>query len=315
MNARCALVLVNRHSRSGGTQLDAGLGRMVARGFEVKRCELGAVPDLDEQLGRLLPQRDRVIVAGGDGTVSMVAAKVMAIRVPLGIIPLGTANDLARTLGIPPDVADAFEVAAGDRRTSIDVGDVNGRVFLNVAHIGLGVDVTRQLSKEVKRRWGILGYARALWRAFEANRSFRAEILCDEIRRHVRCIHVSVGNGPHYGGGMKVHEDAAIDDHRLDCYYVRPMSIARLARFAHLIRAGKHRDTPIAEHLRGEQVLIRTRRAMSISADGEIVGRTPARFSIVPDALEVFVPELYPHAGSRAGKRGGGAEPDSGCLS
>lgn len=101
---------------------------------------------------------DRVILGGGDGTLNPSAAGLRDSGLPLGILPLGTANDLARTLGVPEDPERAAAVIADGRTTRLDLGYVNGRPFFNVASLGLSVDITRRLTKVMKRRWGRLAY-------------------------------------------------------------------------------------------------------------------------------------------------------------
>src|SRR5262249_10777621 len=131
---------------------------------------------------------------------------------------LGTANDLARTLQLPADLRGAAEVIAAGHATRIDLGWVNGRHFFNVAGLGLTVQITRRLSKEVKSRWGVFAYGVAAGRVAWGSRPFHAEIRAGGEVHRLRTVQIAVGNGRYYGGGMTVAEDAAIDDGRLDLY-------------------------------------------------------------------------------------------------
>jgi diacylglycerol kinase (ATP) len=178
---------------------------------------------------------------------------------PLGIIPLGTANGLARTLGVPLDPEEAALIAATGRRRRIDLGEVNGHPFFNVASIGFGVDLTRALTRDSKRRFGLNGYAVAALRALRRLRPFRAEIVHGNARHISRTVHVAVGNGRHYGGGMIVAEHARIDDGQLDVYSLEVKSIWRLLLLLPALRSGRHRAWSEIRTLAGEEIEIRTR--------------------------------------------------------
>ncbi len=152
-------MIVNPHSRRGAGAHDAVRAALEGGGLSV------LVRDCDgaEAIGRAIRdsagQVDRVVIGGGDGTLNAAAPALIETGLPLGVIPLGTANDLARTLELPVDAAEAAAVVAAGRRRRIDMGEVNGRPFFNVASLGLGVDLTRALTRDAKRRWGVLGYA------------------------------------------------------------------------------------------------------------------------------------------------------------
>ncbi|WP_265094641.1 diacylglycerol kinase family protein, partial [Enterobacter hormaechei] len=122
------------------------------------RRPMGRQADVTRVIRELTGVVDAIVVGGGDGSINAVLEGALAARLPLGILPLGTANDLARTLGIPPDpVAAAGIIQAGYLR-QIDLGRVNGHLFANVASLGLSVELTRRLTGALKRRWGRLGY-------------------------------------------------------------------------------------------------------------------------------------------------------------
>lgn len=293
MSGRRALLLVNRKSRQGQTQLAGVLESLRARGFELLSVAAGP-GELGEAIRRHAVRADLVIIGGGDGTLNAAADALAETRLPLGILPLGTANDLARTLGLPTGVAEAAEVIAGGRLHDIDLGRVNGKHFFNVASIGLSVQVTRCLSRAVKRRWGRLGYAVACLDALRSARIFRADIRHDGRQMRLRSIQIAVGNGRHYGGGMTIAEDAAIDDQRLDLYSIAPRSLWQLVLLAPALRRGSHGRFDGVHVLKARRIEIDTGRPMPINTDGELTAWTPAQFELVPAALAVYVPAATP---------------------
>lgn len=290
-----ALLIVNQASRSGTASLDAGIAHLQQHGFVVVDPPLdrpGQIPDTIRRYARAV---DCVLIGGGDGSMNAAAAALIETGLPLGVLPMGTANDLARTLDIPTEIEQACAVVTGGVLHSIDLGRVNGHYFFNVAHIGLGVHVAHQLSPDLKQRWGVLSYACGLLKAIRSFRPFRAEIVCDGRQRRVRSIQIAVGNGRHYGGGMTVAEQASIDDHRFFLYSMEPLSVWELIRFAPAFRAGRFAEHHPVDLDHGQQVTVVTRRPMTITADGEVLTRTPARFDLLAGAVQVFVPASYFH--------------------
>jgi diacylglycerol kinase (ATP) len=285
-----ALLIVNRKSRHGKANLEPALDALEAQGLEFIE-ERGQGPDkIAELIGRHRETIDRVIIGGGDGTINCAARALVEADLPLGILPMGTANDLARTLEIPVDLIKACEVITAGKLRRIDLGRVNDRYFFNAASIGLGAQVTRHLTTDVKSRWGVLGYARAVYDAVKHARPFSASITCDSAVSQVRSMQIAVGNGRFYGGGMNISHDAAIDDQRLDLYSLEPLPFWQLIRLAPALRAGHHRDLDSVLVLRGRKIEVHTRRPRSVTTDGELSTRTPACFEVVPKALSVYVP-------------------------
>ena len=187
------------------------------------------------------------------------------------MLPLGTANDLARNLGIPEDPKAAADVIVAGVLRTIDVGSVNGHPFFNVASIGLSVDLARSLTPEVKRRWGRLGYAVTAMQVLARARRFSARISEGGETTLVRSMQIAVGNGRHYGGGNVVEETAAIDDGHLDLYSLEMRDVWKLAFGLRTFRSGMHGAWTDVRTARGVEFEIATRYPREVNADGEIV--------------------------------------------
>ena len=235
---------------------------------------------------------DCAIVGGGDGTINAAAFGVIEAGLPLGILPMGTANDLARTLGIPFDLDGAADVIADGITRRIDLGIVNGEPFFNVASLGLSAELAQKLTRDIKRRWGRLGYALVALNVLAHAKPFRATIASDTETVHVRTLQIAVGNGRFYGGGNAVEKDATIDDQHLDLYSLELDRAWKLALMARSFRYGQHGAWEEVRAVRAQEFDIRTRRPRPVNADGEIVTQTPAHFSIRPAAVTVFAPKV-----------------------
>lgn len=287
---RRALLLVNRHSRKGQQQLDAAIRQLKALDFELIEAEIDNPDRLSRTIREHQHQVDLVIVGGGDGTLNAAVEGLVDTRLPLGILPLGTANDLARTLGIPPTLPEACQVLAAGKTHAIDLGWVNGKYFFNVASMGLSVQITRKLTKEVKRRWGVFAYAATAIQALWRTRRFEAKIVSENRTEIVKTAQIAVGNGRYYGGGMAVAEDAAIDDERLDLYSLEIEHWWQMLFVLPMMRRGTQGKTPWVQVWQGKEFYIYAQKPRAINTDGEITTATPAHFRVVPKALSVLVP-------------------------
>jgi len=209
---RRALLMVNRKARAADTSLNEAVGLLSKSGIAVQQEKFPPPDQLVDVIRHNFGAIDCVIIGGGDGTLNAAAPALVKTGLPLGILPLGTANDLARTLEIPSDpIAAAQVIAAGHTRT-VDLGEVNGRLFWNVASIGLSADLAREITSETKKRWGKLGYGIAAIRLLVRMRPFTADITHDGVTERVKTVQIAVGNGRHYGGGMIVQASADLDD-------------------------------------------------------------------------------------------------------
>jgi YegS/Rv2252/BmrU family lipid kinase len=287
-----ALLILNRNARHGRTGAAAAVERLRSAGFELIQEPVDHPTELPQLIRR---QRDRVkavVVGGGDGTLTMAVDGLVDTGLPLGVIPLGTANDLARTLGLPLDPVAAADVIARGQLKAIDLGWVNGTHFFNVAAVGLSAAITRRLDARHKSRWGVLAYPMAAARVLYHSRPFSADIVTETQTFRVHTVQVTVGNGRYYGGGMTIDEAAGIDDGVLHLVSLEVRRWWQVIPLLPSLRRGKLHGAEHVRTLRGRAFEVRPlkKRKKSVTADGEICGRAPARFRIVPRALSVFVP-------------------------
>lgn len=285
---RSALLLTNKHSGGASSDLAPAISRLKEGGLSVTVESPASVDDLRRSVRD--STADMVILAGGDGTMSAAAPALMTLDRPFGVLPLGTANDLARTLGIPFDPVEAAEVIAAGQTRRIDLGLIDGRPFFNVASVGLSAEVAREHEGERKTRLGVLNYPLSAWSAFRAHRPFMAELVIDGEPLSCRCMQVAVGNGRHYGGGMTIDAAAEIDDGWLRVYYLRPTGLFAMLWMLPALRIGWLRRIPEAEVKWAKRAELRTRRPRAVNVDGELIARTPVVFEVMPGAVEVFAP-------------------------
>jgi YegS/Rv2252/BmrU family lipid kinase len=203
---------------------------------------------------------------------------------------MGTANDLARTLGIPMDLGQAAEVILGGNTRKIDLGSVNGYAFFNVASIGLSADLAQGLHPKLKKRFGRFGYALAAAKVLLKARPFTATIREKGEVTKVKTFQIAVGNGRHYGGGNVIEASAEIDDGRLDLYSLELSNVWKLAGMLRSFRSGTHGAWDEVRTARCVEFDIETRKPMPVNTDGEIVTSTPAKFLVHPGAITVFAP-------------------------
>jgi YegS/Rv2252/BmrU family lipid kinase len=293
MPAQVLLILSKAKAETLGARLARVVDALGGRG----RVTVERVDSPDEIPPRIVEVSgsvDLVALGGGDGTMATAARALMQTGLPLLVIPLGTANDLARTLGLPRDPVAAAGLLGTGRREDVDVGEVETdrgrRCFYNAAGVGLSVDVAERLSRGSKR-FGPYSYLIAMLDILKARRSFRARVCVDGETVVLRSIQVTVGNGVRHGGGVRVRRDASIDDGTLDLYSLEPLPLWRLIRLLPAFLKGTHDAWRSVTTLRGREITLDTpAKPKRINADGEIVGRTPARFRLHRNAVVVVVP-------------------------
>ncbi len=286
-------VVVNTASRTGSRALPL-VARELARAAEEVQVHPahGGAGLRDALDAAMATQPDLLVVGGGDGTVGCAAGLVAHTSTTLGVLPLGTANDFARTLEIPTALTAAVDTLLTGKVVDVDLGRVDGQVYLNVASLGLSVAVAQRLTPGLKRRLGRFAYPVATLAAYRGHRPFAARLELDDgsVLELRDLMQVAVGNGRHYGGGLTVSPNASIDDHLLDVYAVEQgrlrdhVSIARLLRTGHLVEHDR------VHHVTARRLRLVTDEPIEVNLDGEVAATTPATFEVDRNALHVVVP-------------------------
>ena len=253
-----------------------------------------------EELARRALEKgvDLVVAAGGDGTLNEVVNGLAADfgRARLGLLPLGTGNDFARTINVPADPKRAMEILLEGRSRRIDVvrAAVGGksRWFLNVSAGGFGGLVSER-AHEAKERWGPLAYMRAAVDVLPELKAFETSILLEGLdgteRLRVDTYNVVVSNGRYVAAGIPVEPRAEVDDGLLDVMIAPATTIPQLALLVPKVLLGQHLDDDRLIFRRAARIELESDPPMTFNVDGEILGEGEAGFAVQPRALEMVV--------------------------
>jgi diacylglycerol kinase (ATP) len=238
---------------------------------------------------------EMVVAAGGDGTLNEVVNGLRedASAIVLGLIPLGTGNDFARTLGLPREVDEAIALLRAGHTRAIDLVRVTSdemRYFVNVSTGGFSGLVDEKLTPEMKKTWGPLAYLRGAAAALPKLRAYRTTISLDSAESlTLRLYDVVIANGRYVGSGTQIAPEASIDDGLLDIVLIPKCSAAELAVLAARVALGNHLSSPAIVFRRAAKVTVNSRPRMWFNVDGELVGNEPAEFEVLPRALQFVV--------------------------
>ena len=292
-----AALIVNTRSRTGERAFFQALDHLqemhVPLGVTYPIRDPARLPEaVQEVLG---DGYEFLILGGGDGTVSSVVDFLADRGTLLGLLPLGTANDFARTLDIPEDIEEACKLIANGKVVDIDLGLAGDNFYVNVASVGLSVEATRALSPWLKKSTGPLAYPVAAIRAFLKHEPFSARLTFPEGDHepveYDRLLQVAVGNGRFYGGGMIVAAESGIDDKTLDIYAIDLGRRRDLIGAVRYLKSGDFIKTDGVHNFRTPRVRLETDPDLPVNIDGEVVTRTPQDFSVAQNALSVLVPQ------------------------
>jgi YegS/Rv2252/BmrU family lipid kinase len=233
-----------------------------------------------------------VVVGGGDGTLLTAIDGLVEAKLPLAVLPLGTFNELARTLGVPSDPDDVAALVEDGVPLPLDVGCVNGKRYFNEASVGLSTRVTRLQTDEVKKRLGMLAIPVTTLRALRYAKPMHLEIEAEDgSRRRVRAIQLTVANSYRFGGVVE-NPEASLEDGRLWLYSIDVRSVWHALAVVAAVVLRRFQHAPEVTAVRGKRFVVRSvhGREHRVYADSEDVAKLPAEFAIVHDGITVLVP-------------------------
>lgn len=257
--------------------------------------------------------REFIIACGGDGTINEVANGILRSEVDaeLGILPSGTGGDFRRTLGMPTEIREAARALKNGKTKSIDVGKVtytdhNGnpaeRFFLNVTSFGLAASIIERVKGSSALNWLPLDSVRG--RASFALSTLQEVVGLDAItvrvkiddgeERSLQTVNFCVANSRYFGGGMMIAPDAKLDDGKLDVINIGDIKTAKVILNAYTLYRGTHLDLTEVKDTLAKRIEARPLNAndeVHIEIDGELPGKLPAIYEVVPKALRVRVPK------------------------
>jgi YegS/Rv2252/BmrU family lipid kinase len=229
------------------------------------------------------------VAGGGDGTLSLASRYLAGRDIALGILPLGTTNNFARSLGIPIGVAGAVGVLAGGKVADVDLGQVNGTFFTNLVSVGLSGHVAATVPHGLKRLLGRAAYPVAAGARLPGHEPFRATITSGGQDHELVTHQLNIANGS-FHAGRPIAADASADDRLLHAYSLgRGTRRSLVGATVRQVALGARRTHAESAFLATAELWLATDPPLPLDVDGELSGRTPARVTLVPNALRVMV--------------------------
>ncbi|MGX6601398.1 diacylglycerol/lipid kinase family protein [Micromonosporaceae bacterium Da 78-11] len=291
-----AVLVVNTRSRRGRELFDGARSRLASAGFDLRATYSVDRPgELEDRLADAIAgEPDLLVAGGGDGTIST-AARLLAHRdIALGLLPLGTTNNFARTVGVPLDLDAAVATLTDGKVIDVDLGLAGDMLFTNHVGVGLSGDLMRKVPPLLKRVVGKFAYPVTALALLTRHRALHVVVRADG-RRHEFVTHqVYVANGG-FHAGRPITADSNADDRLLVAYPVGGPTRRGLLRETARNAAGGHRRTLRDEpFLAVGELWLETDRPALVEVDGEPCGSTPMRVGLDPNALRLMVPQHVP---------------------
>ncbi|RXF72349.1 diacylglycerol/lipid kinase family protein [Arcticibacter tournemirensis] len=287
------LFIINTKS---GNQGSSGLESMISaesrkNGFEflIYRLEKNAEEHIKSEISDFSP--DIVAVAGGDGTVNLMSKILCNTSLPLLIIPAGSANGMAKELGIGNRIDYAFSLIQNGVKRKIDLLKINNIHCIHLADVGLNARIVKRFEDDVKR--GMLTYAKHLLAEIFLIKQYRFHIVSDGHEFTRKAVSLTFANASKYGTGVVINPVGKLDDGKFELVIIKPFPRVKLLSIAWKMLRGNLHSSEYAEVLPSSKAVIRTSKKTTLQIDGEVIGKTRLiEIEILPGALTVIVPPL-----------------------
>ncbi|MGD1875400.1 MAG: lipid kinase [Mastigocoleus sp.] len=291
-----ALLLINFHSQYGKKCLPEVIWCLENTGFKL----ILEYPESPQIVCKLIKnykdEVDLVIIAAGDTVLNSAADALVETQLPLGIIPLGTTNNLAKNLGIPKNLHQACQFIANGNIEYIDLGWVNGKYFINFATLGLSTDITTKLIRKDKFPWSIFTYLINVLQILYSSRPFSAEIHHRHGSIPIKTVHIGIHNGHNKIKSKDqslyiVKNNISSSNQGLNIHSLKIEYRWQIISLLKALRYKNHHNSYENIIHSGENLKIFTYKPVPINTDGEITAYTPAEFRLAPQALPVLIPK------------------------
>ena len=254
--------------------------------FELPQpCDTGKLKDIV-----LKAKPDRVIAVGGDGTLKLVAECTQGMNLPIGLLPAGSANGMAKELGIPVAPIEALDIVAKGATRKIHLTEINNEKCIHLSDIGFNAFVVKKFESEKKR--GMWGYVKASWKVLWAHNRLKVRIKADNKFIQREAAMVVIANATKYGTGVVINPAGKLDDNLFEIVIIKKISLKEIfkMRFTH-----SPFDTSKTELFQTSSLEIHSRRKAHFQVDGEYMGKTnKIHARILPTALEIIAPPSQP---------------------
>jgi YegS/Rv2252/BmrU family lipid kinase len=287
------LLAVNARARKGQAARDQAAAAFRKRGHQVIGVELDASKDgLSKAIVAHKDDVDVVVVGGGDGTLLTAIDGLVETKLPLAVLPLGTFNELARTLGVPTDPDEVAALIDDGVPLALDVGSVNGKRYFNEASIGLSTRVTRLQTDDVKKRLGMLAIPITTLRALRFQRPMHLEIESEDgTKRVLRALQLTIANSYRFGGVVE-NPEASLEDGELWLYSIDVHGFWHTVALLAAVALRRFQQSPEVTAVRGKRFVVRSvhGRRHRVFGDSEDLTELPAEFTIINGGVTVLVP-------------------------
>lgn len=290
------LLYYNPYSGSGIFQhnLDRIIERCQEKGFQVVPVRAARGLVIDEALSKIdQNEYDRIIAAGGDGTMNLCVNAMVKhdIHLPMGLLPSGTANDFAYYFELPTGVEALLDIALGDKTTKADVGKVNDRYFINVAALGAMVDVSQRTDPNLKNALGTMAYYLKALTELPQIHPMNVRLTTPDKIYEEQIYFMVVMNGESAGGFRKLSPNSSISDGKLDVVAFRKMPLVEFGPLLFEVVNGRHPENKNVLYFQTDSLKIESDEDIDTDIDGEHGEKLPLEFGVIERRLDVFVSE------------------------
>lgn len=282
------LFIVNPGSGTDDSDISLTINRFFSgktEAFEIfelpKNCSIDKIKSAIKESGAT-----KVIAVGGDGTLKLAAECLLNSKTPIGLIPTGSANGMAKELGIPTDITDALELTLSGVPKSIHVVMVNGELCIHLADIGYNAYVVKKFDDLPQR--GMWGYAKAAWHAFLHRNKMEVTFSTDDEQITSQAAMVVIANATMYGTGVKINPVGQLDDDLFEVILIKEFSVMEILKIR--FTALPFNPDKI-EIFKTRELNIKTKSRVHFQVDGEYMGKVNRiAAEIIPDAIKIIVP-------------------------